>query len=300
MWLCRHTQLQLRCPGSAHSIGKDWSTHCIVAQSIAPHSRTCACHAGLYCYDLDISGVKVDGEDAEFEQRFYEQQDTNEGESPHAIFAARTLCAGYSQPNYHHCMTTQTTAAAIAVLSGCAPELVLTDVVPAAVNRQYVAMSAQTAAGLAEHTLYEYESLIQKEAEPELIIHLPNRLEDPEEIEILAPLAESEDASMQTHIELSVTVAFAIRQPNCGLHFHGVYACTDNQVRNSHMPLYMLSTMHAASCHCHWQYMPLGCSCLLWLRMQLQKLRAHQSTGTPFFAKQAKVCNEKSSLQLHA
>ena len=221
-------------------------------------------------------------------------------------------------------MTTQTIAAAIAVLSGCALELVLTDVVPAAVNRQYVAMSAQTAAGLAEHTLYEYESLIQKEAEPELIIHLPNRLEDPEEIEILAPLAESEDASMQTHIELSVTVAFAIQQPNCGLQFHGVYACTDNQVRNSHMrfcwwqmhtqlykylhsmhaclamPLYMLSTMHGVSCHCHWQYMPLGCSCVLWLCMQLQKLRAHQSTGTPLFAKQAKVCNGKSSLQLHA
>lgn len=236
MWLCRHTQLQLRCPGSAHSIGKHWSTRCIFAQSTAPHSRTRACHAGLYCYDLDISGVKVDGEDAEFEQRFYEQQDTNEGaKSPHAFFAARTLCAGYSQPNYHYCMTTQTTAAAIAVLSGCALELVLTDVVPAAVNRQYVAMSAQTAAGLAEHTLYEYESIIQKEAEPELIIHLPNRLEDPEEIEILAPLAESEDASMQTHIELSVTVAFAIQQPNCGLQFHGVYACTDNQVRSSQM-----------------------------------------------------------------
>ena len=56
---------------------------------------------------------------------------------------------------------------------------------------------------------------------------------------------------------------------------------------------YMLSTMHAASCH--WQYMPLGCSCLLWLRMQLQKLTVHQSTGTPLFAKQAKVCNHPCS-----
>ena len=37
--------------------------------------------AGLFAHDLDITGVKVDGEDVEFEQRMgtYEQQGKPEG-----------------------------------------------------------------------------------------------------------------------------------------------------------------------------------------------------------------------------
>ncbi len=37
--------------------------------------------AGLFVHDLVISGVKVDGEDAEFEQRMgsYDQEETAEG-----------------------------------------------------------------------------------------------------------------------------------------------------------------------------------------------------------------------------
>lgn len=85
-----------------------------------------------------------------------------------------------------------------------------------------------TASALAEHTFFEYQRLVQKEAEPELIIQLPNRLEDPEDFK--APMIESEDASTHKDIEISVTVAFAIEQPKCGLFFHGKYGCTDNQV----------------------------------------------------------------------
>lgn len=85
-----------------------------------------------------------------------------------------------------------------------------------------------TASALAEHTFFEYQRLVQKEAEPELIIQLPNRAEDLEDCK--APLIEPEDASTLKDIEISVTVAFAIEQPNCGLFFHGKYGCTDNQV----------------------------------------------------------------------
>ena len=86
----------------------------------------------------------------------------------------------------------------------------------------------ETAGGLAEHSFFEYQRLVQKEAEPELIIQLPNRLEDHEDFK--APMIESEDASTHKDIEISVTVAVAIEQPKCGLFFHGKYGCTDNQV----------------------------------------------------------------------
>lgn len=85
-----------------------------------------------------------------------------------------------------------------------------------------------SATALAEHTFFEYQRLVQKEAEPELIIQLPNRLEDHEDLK--APTIESEDASTHKDIEISVTVAFAIEQPKCGMFFHGKYGCTDNQV----------------------------------------------------------------------
>lgn len=37
--------------------------------------------AGLFAHDLDITGVKIDGEDVEFEQHLsvYEQQEPTEG-----------------------------------------------------------------------------------------------------------------------------------------------------------------------------------------------------------------------------
>ncbi|KAL0049504.1 hypothetical protein WJX82_003747 [Trebouxia sp. C0006] len=144
-----HTQLNLRCPGSAHSIG-------------------------LFAHDLDITGVKIDGEDVEFEQRLsvYEQQEPPE-------------------------------------------------------------VPAQGAADLAEHSFYEYQRLVQKEAEPELIIQLPNRGDETDLAEARPPEFESEDAKVQRDVDLVVTVAFAIEQPNCGLHFQGLYACTDNQLRRS-------------------------------------------------------------------
>ena len=86
----------------------------------------------------------------------------------------------------------------------------------------------ETATALAEHSFFEYQRLVQKEAEPELIIQLTNR---PEELEdFRPPLIESEDASTQKDIEVSVTVAFAIERPRCGMFFHGKYGCTDNQV----------------------------------------------------------------------
>ena len=93
-----------------------------------------------------------------------------------------------------------------------------------------VTVPVHGAAELAEHSFYEYQRLVQKEAEPELVIQLPNRLEDSDDPSMRPPVVESEDAGMQTHIELSVLVAFAIEQPKCGLQFHGLYACTDNQV----------------------------------------------------------------------
>ncbi|DBA90183.1 TPA: hypothetical protein ACH3X1_003489 [Trebouxia sp. C0004] len=147
-----HTQLNLRCPGSAHSIG-------------------------LFAHDLVITGVKIDGEDVEFEQRLsvYKHPDPTEGKQ----------------------------------------------------------LTAQGAADLAEHSFYEYQRLVQKEAEPELIIQLPNRGDETDGAEAKAPEFESEDAKVQRDIDLVVTVAFAIEQPNCGLHFHGLYACTDNQLRRS-------------------------------------------------------------------
>lgn len=90
-----------------------------------------------------------------------------------------------------------------------------------------------TASALAEHSFFEYQRLVQKEAEPELIIQLPNRPEEQEDFR--PPLIESEDASTQKDIEISVTVAFAIEQPKCGLFFRGKYGYTDNQV--NHRPL---------------------------------------------------------------
>ena len=89
---------------------------------------------------------------------------------------------------------------------------------------------AQGAADLAEHSFYEYQRLVQKEAEPELIIQLPNRGDETDEAEAKPPEFESEDGKVQRDVDLVVTVAFAIEQPNCGLHFQGLYACTDNQV----------------------------------------------------------------------
>ncbi len=101
----------------------------------------------------------------------------------------------------------------------CTNQLALRAVVP-----------AQGAADLAEHSFYEYQRFVQKEAEPELIIQLPNRGDETDGAEARPPEFESDDAKVQRDIDLVVTVAFAIEQPNCGLHFHGLYACTDNQV----------------------------------------------------------------------
>ena len=92
------------------------------------------------------------------------------------------------------------------------------------------AVPEQTAAEMAEHSFYEYQRLVQKEAEPELIIQLPNRGDDLEEADMRPPMIESEDASLQTPMNLVVTVAFAVAQPSCGLQFCDRYACTDNQV----------------------------------------------------------------------
>ena len=84
---------------------------------------------------------------------------------------------------------------------------------------------------MAEYSFFEYQRLVQKEAEPDLVIHLPNRSEDPEDqANMQPPDVESEDATMQAHVELSITVAFEIQKPKCGLHFSGAFAYTDNQV----------------------------------------------------------------------
>ena len=82
---------------------------------------------------------------------------------------------------------------------------------------------------VAEHTFYEYQRLVQKEAEPELVIQLPERVEgntgrNPEQS------LESVDAKEQAPAEVAVTVAFALQTPTCGLHFSGQYAYTDAQV----------------------------------------------------------------------
>lgn len=82
---------------------------------------------------------------------------------------------------------------------------------------------------VAEHTFYEYQRLVQKEAEPELIIQLPDRVEgntgeNPEQ------RLESVDAKEQAPAEVAVTVAFALQKPTCGIHFSGQYAFTDAQV----------------------------------------------------------------------
>lgn len=97
----------------------------------------------------------------------------------------------------------------------------------------YFADLPETASALAEHSFFEYQRLVQKEAEPELIIQLPNRPEEQEDFR--PPLIESEDASTQKDIEISVTVAFAIEQPKCGLFFRGKYGYTDNQVSAPHV-----------------------------------------------------------------
>ena len=112
----------------------------------------------------------------------------------------------------------------------------------------YLAELPDSANALAEHTFYEYQRLVQKEAEPELIIQLPNRLED--QVDFPPPIIESEDARTQKDVEVSVTVAFAIEQPKCGLFFQGKYVCTDNQV---------------SYCYCklNGQLMPVMPCCLL-------------------------------------
>lgn len=86
---------------------------------------------------------------------------------------------------------------------------------------------------MAEHSFYEYQRLVQKEAEPELIIQLANRGDDLEEADMRPPMIESEDASLQTPMNLVVTVAFAVAQPGCGLQFCDRYACTDSQVASA-------------------------------------------------------------------
>ena len=84
---------------------------------------------------------------------------------------------------------------------------------------------------MADYSFYEYQRLVQKEAEPDLIVHLPDRSDDAAQANVPQPEVESEDATMQAHVELAVTVAFEIHQPKCGLRFHGAYAYTDNQVQ---------------------------------------------------------------------
>ena len=83
---------------------------------------------------------------------------------------------------------------------------------------------------MADYSFYEYQRLVQKEAEPDLIVHLPDRSDDTAQANVPQPEMESEDATMQAHVELAVTVAFEVHQPKCGLRFHGAYAYTDNQV----------------------------------------------------------------------
>ena len=99
---------------------------------------------------------------------------------------------------------------------------------------------------MAEHSFFEYQRLVQNEAEPELIIQLTNRLEEQEQEDCRMPLIESEDASTQKDIEISVTVAFAIEQSKCGLLFHGKYGCTDNQVSTPDPPGHPESRLHSA------------------------------------------------------
>lgn len=53
---------------------------CSKCIALKPPTQACLL-AGLFAHDLDITGVKVDGEDVEFEQRMgtYEQQGKPEG-----------------------------------------------------------------------------------------------------------------------------------------------------------------------------------------------------------------------------
>lgn len=94
---------------------------------------------------------------------------------------------------------------------------------------------------MAEHTFFEYQRLVQKEAEPELIIQLPDRIEGNTALNTEQPM-ENVDAKEQAPAKVDVTVAFALQQPACGIHFNGHYAFTDAQV--SHMSATCLGLLH--------------------------------------------------------
>ena len=65
---------------------------------------------------------------------------------------------------------------------------------------------------------------------------------------------------MLKDIELSVTVAFAIEQPKCGLLFHGKYGCTNNQVSACVNPDERLSTQCLSWCVQHSMLYVHACS----------------------------------------
>lgn len=105
---------------------------------------------------------------------------------------------------------------------------------------------ATSASEMAEHTFYEYQRLLQKEAEPELIIQLPDRIVGNTGEAAGQPM-DSVDAKEQAKAEIAVTVAFALQQPTCGIHFHGQYAFTDAQVSQTAMSYCtIVCAIHAA------------------------------------------------------
>ena len=79
------------------------------------------------------------------------------------------------------------------------------------------------AAELAEESFYQYERILQQEAQPSLFVELPRTQED---MEINPALA----AALGAFREVKLSIKYRARQPACGLRFSGHYAFTDMQV----------------------------------------------------------------------
>ncbi|KAK9854442.1 hypothetical protein WJX84_004440 [Apatococcus fuscideae] len=95
------------------------------------------------------------------------------------------------------------------------------------------------ASELAEESYYQYERILQQEAQASLFVELPRTQED---MDINPALAAALGASR----EVTLSIKYRTRQPACGLRFSGPYAFTDMQLRRARAWFPCIDTPQAA------------------------------------------------------
>ncbi|KAK9806814.1 hypothetical protein WJX72_003626 [[Myrmecia] bisecta] len=100
---------------------------------------------------------------------------------------------------------------------------------PESIQKGPYESAQQAAANVADHTYFQYEGMLQKEAEPELVIQLPASMQSAHSAATQGGLLILGGAQR----ELLVRIQYDVAQPQSGMHFAGEYAHTDNQVRRA-------------------------------------------------------------------